>query len=103
MNNTIQPAGPTAPQPSTANAKPSGPGDPDAGAAGRAHATPMPAGEHVRLTESARAIGAAASGTNAPVDSKHIERIRQALADGTYKIDPQRVADRLIDLERQIG
>lgn len=103
MNTTIPPSGSAAPQAGAAGGKPAIAGDPGSGAPGRAPATPVPAGDHVQLTESARAIGAAARGTDAPVDAGHVARIRQALADGTYKVDPQRVAERLIALERQIG
>ncbi|MGH8214402.1 MAG: flagellar biosynthesis anti-sigma factor FlgM [Rhodanobacteraceae bacterium] len=103
MSTTIHPGGPTGPQPSTANARPVAGGDADATAAGRPGASQAQAQDQVQLTESARAIGAAARGTDAPVDTKHVERIRQAIANGTYKIDPQRVADRLVALEKQIG
>jgi negative regulator of flagellin synthesis FlgM len=102
MNTTITPSGPAGPQSGTTGNKPAA-GEVGAGAAGRAAATPVLAGDHVPLTESARASGAAARGTDAPVDAKHVERIRQAIADGTYQVDAQRVADRLIALERQIG
>lgn len=100
MNTTIPPSGATGPK--TTTTKPAA-GDTGAGAAGRATPTPAQAGDHVQLTESARAIDAAARGTDAPVDARHVARIRQSIADGTYKVDAQRVADRLIDLERQIG
>ena len=103
MNTTIPPSGPTGPQTATSGGKPAAAGDVGAGATGRATAAPVQAGDHVQLTQSARAIDAAARGTDAPVDAKHVVRIRQAIADGTYKVDAQRVADRLIDLERQIG
>jgi negative regulator of flagellin synthesis FlgM len=103
MNTTIPPSGPAGPQSGTTGSKPAAAGEIGAGAAGRAPATPVQAGDQVQLTESARAIGAAARGTDAPVDAKHVERIRQAIADGTYQVDAQRVADRLIALERQIG
>ena len=103
MNTTIPPSSPSGPQAGTPGSKPAAAGDVGPGATGRASATPVPAGDHVQLTQSARAIDAAARGTDAPVDAKHVARIRQAIADGTYKVDAQRVADRLIDLERQIG
>lgn len=103
MNNTIHPGGPTAPQTAATGTRPAAPGDADTSAAGRPAAGPAQGGDHVQLTESARAIGAAATGTDAPVDTRHVERVRQAIADGTYKVDAQRVADRLIAMERQIG
>ena len=102
MNTTINPGGPTVPQPSAANAR-SAASDAEGSVPGRAPAAPAQSGDRVQLTESARAIGAAANGADAPVDTSRVERIRQAIADGTYKVDAQRVADRLISLEKQIG
>lgn len=103
MNNTIHPGGPTAPQTAATGAKPAVPGDVDAAASRATGSVPARGGDHVQLTESARALGAATRGTDAPVDTRHVERIRQAIADGTYRVDPQRVAERLIALEKQIG
>jgi negative regulator of flagellin synthesis FlgM len=37
------------------------------------------------------------------VDTARVQSIRQALEAGTYKIDAQVIADRMIDLERQLG
>ena len=37
------------------------------------------------------------------VDTARVQSIRQALEAGTYKIDAQAIADRMIDLERQLG
>ncbi|HET7269337.1 MAG TPA: flagellar biosynthesis anti-sigma factor FlgM [Oleiagrimonas sp.] len=103
MNTTINPGGPTVPQPSTAGPRPASTGDADGSVSGRAPAHPAQVDDRVQLTESARAIGAAARNRDAPVDTQRVERIRQAVADGTYKVDAQRVADRLISLEKQIG
>lgn len=100
MNTTINPGGPGVPQPSTPATKPVA-GD-AGGTAGRAAAAPAQAGDQVRLTESARAIGAATRAADAPVDAQRVERVKQAIADGTYKVDAQRIADRLIALEKQI-
>lgn len=102
MNTTIKPGGPTVPQPATAGTKPTA-GDAAGSLAGRAAANPAGSGDQVQLTESARAIGAATRSTDAPVDAQRVERIRQAVAAGTYKVDAQSVADRLINLEKQIG
>lgn len=37
------------------------------------------------------------------VDTARVQSIRQALEAGTYKIDAQTIADRMLDLERQLG
>lgn len=64
--------------------------------------TPAPAGDSVKLTDSARALQEASS-THAPVDTHKVEQIKQQLAAGTYKVDPQAIAHRLVALEGQIG
>jgi len=101
MNTTINPGGPGVPKPATTAAKPVAAGD-AGGAAGRATAVPAQGDDQVRLTESARAIGAATKAADAPIDTQRVERVKQAIADGTYKVDAQRIADRLIALEKQI-
>ncbi len=102
MNTTINPGSPGVPQASSPGAKPAASGDAGA-ASGRASAAPVQGGDQVRLTESAKALGAAWKPADAPVDAQRDERIKQAIADGTYKVDAQRVAERLIALEKQIG
>jgi negative regulator of flagellin synthesis FlgM len=37
------------------------------------------------------------------VDDLRVSMVRQRLASGDYKIDPQRVADRLLSIERDLG
>lgn len=62
------------------------------------------ADDQVRLTDSALALQQAARAGDAPViDSQRVERLRQALADGSYKIDAGRIADRMLALEQQLG
>ena len=34
------------------------------------------------------------------VDSKRVEQIRQAIQDGSYQVNPERIADRLIAMEK---
>lgn len=104
MNTTINPGGPTVPQPASANTRPAASGDADGGASGVAPAAGGPkAADHVKLTESALAIGAASKAADAPVDTQRVDRIRQAIADGSYKVDAQKIADKLIALDKQIG
>ena len=68
-------------------------------AAGSATATD----DRVQLTDSARALqDASRTGHGASVDTKKVEQVRQALANGTYKIDPSRIADRMLSLESKL-
>ena len=38
-----------------------------------------------------------------PTDRPRVDAIRQALADGAYEIDPQRIAARIVHLERELS
>ena len=46
---------------------------------------------------------AARTGDAAAIDSKRVETIRATLADGSYRIDPAGIADRMLALDAQIG
>jgi negative regulator of flagellin synthesis FlgM len=59
--------------------------------------------DSVKLTESARALAAAAKDQAPAIDTKRVEQIRQALADGSYRVDAGKIADRLLSLEGQIS
>ncbi|QNK02599.1 flagellar biosynthesis anti-sigma factor FlgM [Dyella telluris] len=60
--------------------------------------------DRVQLTDSARALQEAARTTSgATMDTKKVEQIRQALANGTYKVDAGRIADRMMSLETQMN
>ncbi|HXC60716.1 MAG TPA: flagellar biosynthesis anti-sigma factor FlgM [Steroidobacteraceae bacterium] len=37
------------------------------------------------------------------VDELRVSTVRQRLASGDYKVDPQRVADRMLSMERDLG
>ena len=52
--------------------------------------------DSLQLTASARTLGDA----DAPVDSHRVEKLRQAIADGSYRIDADRIAGKLLDIER---
>jgi len=58
--------------------------------------------DSVKLTDSARALQQASS-TGSPVDTARVDQIRQALANGTYKIDANAIAGKLTSMESQIG
>ena len=57
-----------------------------------------PEADSLDLTPSARVLGEGAS--EAPVDAHRVEKLRQAIADGSYKVDADRIAGKLLDIER---
>lgn len=60
--------------------------------------------DQLKLTDSALALQKAARpGDTASIDSQRVEQVRKALADGSYKIDAGRIADRMLALEQQLG
>jgi negative regulator of flagellin synthesis FlgM len=70
-----------------------------AGAVGNAAATV----DKVNLTDSARALQEASrAGDSSPIDTAKVERVRQALASGSYQVNPERIADSMLSLEGQI-
>ncbi|KZC18147.1 flagellar biosynthesis anti-sigma factor FlgM [Rhodanobacter sp. FW510-R12] len=102
MNTTISNNGlPKFPQ--AANSPGNGPATP----AGAPAAPGVPAAkvdDQLKLTDSALALQQAArTNDSAAIDPQRVERVRQALADGSYKIDAGRIADRMISLEQQLG
>jgi len=66
---------------------------------------PAPAsGDTVELTDSARLLQRLETMlANAPMtDRVRVEAVRQALANGAYEIDPQRIAAQVLRLERDL-
>jgi negative regulator of flagellin synthesis FlgM len=65
-----------------------------------------PAADSVRLTGEATGLQAAVEarlGQSAPMDMAKINAVRAALADGSYQVNPQEIANRLVALERQMA
>lgn len=61
-------------------------------------------GDQLKLTASAQALQEAARQNDAsPIDGNRVEQVRRALADGSYKIDAGRIADRMLAMDSQIG
>jgi negative regulator of flagellin synthesis FlgM len=80
-----------------------GPTSATAAPAGSASAASQP-DDQLKLTDSARALQQAARADEAAaIDPQRVERVRQALANGSYQINPGRIADNMLSLERQIG
>lgn len=60
--------------------------------------------DSVRLTDSARALQDAAKvDGQAAIDARRVEKIRQAIADGSYQVNPAAIADKMIALDAQIA
>lgn len=60
--------------------------------------------DSVKLTDTARMlqeVGANLASTS-QVDAGRVESVRAALADGSYKVDAEVVASKLMDLEKQL-
>lgn len=67
-------------------------------------ATARKADDQLKLTDSALALQEAArTGDTSAIDSQRVEQLRQAVADGSYKVDAGRIADRMLALEQQLG
>lgn len=74
--------------------------------AGAERSAPVGAAESIRLTGEAeglqaleRELGAGPAG----IDLARVNELRAAIAEGSYRVDAQAVASRMLDLERQLG
>ena len=59
--------------------------------------------DQVVLTDSARALQSAARTGDTPVDEQRVDGIRQAIAAGSYQVNPGYIADRMLSLDSQFG
>lgn len=102
MNTTIFNNGlPKLPQ--TAASQGSSPAQGNVAASDTAGGAAKPA-DSVRLTDSARALqDAARTSDTAAIDTHRVEKIRQALANGSYQVNPARIADGMLALDSQIA
>ncbi len=67
-------------------------------------AAPSRNSDQLKLTDSARALQEVARQNDAsPIDAKRVDEVRRALADGSYKVDAGRIADRMIAMDQQLG
>lgn len=66
---------------------------------------PAAADASVKLTHASRNLTALAGSLRAmpAVDELRVAAVKQRLQDGTYEIDPQRVADRLLRLDSDLN
>ena len=69
-----------------------------------ATSAPQPSVDSVNITDSARRLFALAQAVqDAPeVDTQRVAALQQAIVSGQYTINPDRVADRLLQMERDL-
>jgi negative regulator of flagellin synthesis FlgM len=79
---------------------------PKAGADSTAARDTLPGGaQDVQITSAARGLAALEQKLrDAPaIDEARVAAVRQKLDDGSYQVDPQRVADKLMRMERELN
>ena len=74
------------------------------GAAGSAEAASK-AANPVQITDQARKLAALEQTVNSVpvVNEAKVARIRQAIEDGSYQVAPERIADKLLRMDRELG
>ncbi len=72
--------------------------------AGSGSAAAAPA-DSVQITDSARALAALSQAVSASpdIDAARVASVQQALDAGQYNVNPQRIADRLVQIEQDLG
>jgi negative regulator of flagellin synthesis FlgM len=61
----------------------------------------VPDGDSLELTAPARLLSEGS--TDAPMDAQRVDKLRQAIADGSYRIDADRIAAKLLEIEHGTG
>lgn len=66
-------------------------------AAGNSAAATAAASDSVRLSSTYQTLETKASGSNGSFDAKKVAEIKAAIANGTFQVDPEKVATGLLD------
>ena len=75
----------------------------NSGASGSSASKPQT--DTVHITESARSLAALSRTVSETpdVDTKRVAAVQQSLASGSYQINPERIADSMLQLEHDLG
>lgn len=78
----------------------------DSGRAKSATQTPRSpgtqAGDQVELSSLAARLQEAGATTTEPIDTARVAEIKQAIVDGQFQVNPERIADGLLESARQL-
>lgn len=80
------------------NGKPEAARTPAAAPAGAS----APGGSQVSISDLATRLGSIESDLAQPFDASRVEALKQAIRDGQFKVNPEAVADKLIDHLKQV-
>ena len=75
----------------------------NSGASGSSASKPQT--DTVHITESARSLASLSQTVSdtPDVDMNRVAAVQQSIASGTYQINPERIADRMLQLEQDLG
>lgn len=92
-------------EPKPARVSPTSAGRSVSGSAGGSGGEPPAPAAEVKLTGTARGLAAIEESLRAlpAVDELRVAAVKQRLQEGSYQIDPQRVADRLLRMEGDLS
>lgn len=64
--------------------------------------TAPPSADSVKISPQSQALASQIAGSGPVFDTAKVQEIKAAIADGTFKVNPERVADGLIDTVKDL-